>query len=63
MRELAKWNTLPVEQKMLIFASKAGTPIKKENLVRRYFEPALKEAELPVIRFQDLRHIYIKPFN
>ena len=35
-----------------------GTPIDHHNLVRRYFEPSLTKAQLPRIRFHDLRHTY-----
>ncbi len=59
IKELAKWKLASgAKDDDLIFASKAGTPIKKENLVRRYYEPALKAAECPRIRFHDLRHTY-----
>ncbi|MGI8670276.1 MAG: site-specific integrase [Aridibacter sp.] len=40
----------------LIFPSELGTPIQHRNLVRRYFKPILKKAELPNIRLYDLRH-------
>ena len=44
----------------LIFATNVGTPVgtpvNPENLVKRSFKPLLKKAELPEIRFHDLRH-------
>jgi integrase len=40
----------------LIFASGVGTPINPENLVKRSFKPLLEKADLPEIRFHDLRH-------
>jgi integrase len=40
----------------LIFATDVGTPVNPENLVRRSFKPLLKKADLPEIRFHDLRH-------
>ncbi len=40
----------------LVFPSDAGTPFQHRNLVRRYFKPILKKAELPNIRLYDLRH-------
>jgi integrase len=40
----------------LIFASEVGTPINPSNLRRRSFASLLKRAELPPIRFHDLRH-------
>jgi integrase len=42
----------------LIFPSERGTPLDGRNLVRRYFEPALRTAGLPRIRFHDLRHTF-----
>jgi integrase len=42
----------------LIFPSERGTPLDGNNLVRRYFEPALRKATLPQIRFHDLRHTF-----
>jgi integrase len=42
----------------LIFPSELGTPLDGRNMVRRYFEPALREAGLPRIRFHDLRHTF-----
>jgi integrase len=40
----------------LIFATRKGTPLNPENLVRRSFKPLLERAGLPEIRFHDLRH-------
>jgi integrase len=40
----------------LVFASTIGTPLNRHNLVQRSFKPLLKRAELPDIRFHDLRH-------
>ena len=40
----------------LIFATRAGTPVNPENLVKRSFKPLLAKAGLPEIRFHDLRH-------
>ena len=42
----------------LVFPNKGGNPINHNNLVNRHFNPALKEAEIPRIRFHDLRHTY-----
>jgi integrase len=39
----------------LIFASETGEPLNRHNLTRRSFKPLLKRAELPEIRFHDLR--------
>jgi integrase len=40
----------------LIFASQVGTPINPTNLRRRSFAALLQRANLPKIRFHDLRH-------
>jgi integrase len=40
----------------LIFATRVGTPVNPENLVKRSFKPLLTRAGLPEIRFHDLRH-------
>jgi integrase len=44
------------ENHNVIFSSEKGTPLSPENLVNRSFKPLLKRAELPEIRFHDLRH-------
>jgi integrase len=40
----------------LVFCNTLGRPIGASNLRRRSFEPLLKKAGLPHIRFHDLRH-------
>ena len=40
----------------LVFASTVGTPVDVGNLTYRSFTPLLKRADLPRIRFHDLRH-------
>ena len=42
----------------MVFPNEAGGPINHNNLVNRHFNPALKAAGLPKIRFHDLRHTY-----
>jgi len=42
----------------LVFPNSAGNPINHNNLVNRHYQPALKDAGLPKIRFHDLRHTY-----
>lgn len=44
------------EDNGLVFANVVGRPIAAGNLLRRSFEPLLKRAGLPRIRFHDLRH-------
>lgn len=40
----------------LLFASQRGTPLDASNVVTRSFKPLLRWADLPNIRFHDLRH-------
>jgi integrase len=40
----------------LVFATTIGTPLDPSNLVGRSFKPLLGRANLPSIRFHDLRH-------
>ena len=40
----------------LIFATQIGTLINPNNFIDRSFKPLLKRANLPDIRFHDLRH-------
>ncbi len=40
----------------LVFPTTVGTPIYPHHFVRRYFKKLLKKANLPDIRFHDLRH-------
>jgi len=60
MAELKKWKVAcPPNELDLVLPNQAGNPINHNNLVNRHFNPALKDAELPKIRFHDLRrHTY-----
>jgi integrase len=59
MTALKKWKLACLPSKLdLVFPNKAGGPINHNNLVNRHFNPALKAAGLPKIRFHDLRHTY-----
>jgi len=40
----------------LVFCNAKGNPINPSNLRSRSFIPLLKNADLPLIRFHDLRH-------
>lgn len=39
-----------------VFCNTLGGPIWKSNLIRQTFKPLLRQANLPLIRFHDLRH-------
>ena len=39
-----------------MFATGKGTPIDAQNIINRFFKPLLKRAQLPDIRWHDLRH-------
>ena len=59
-KELASWKLKSGGQNDdLVFPSESGTPICKENMVRRHYSPALKKAEIPRINFHALRHTYV----
>jgi integrase len=59
MAELRKWRlACPPCKLELIFPNECGNPIDHGNLLRRHFYPALKKAQIPKIRFHDLRHTY-----
>lgn len=45
-----------VEESEYMFPSTTGTATNSSNLLYRSFKPLLKRAELPPIRFHDLRH-------
>lgn len=40
----------------LVFTTGVGTPVSRADLITRSFKPLLRRAELPNIRFHDLRH-------
>jgi integrase len=44
------------EDNGLVFCTHAGKPLDFRNVATASFKPLLKEAELPDIRFHDLRH-------
>jgi integrase len=59
IRVLKKWKLeCPPNDHDLIFPSKYNQPLNESCMVRKYFKPSLKSAELPMIRFHDLRHTY-----
>jgi len=59
MRELKAWKlACPPNALDLIFPNEVGKPLDHGNVLQRHFYPALKTANLPTIRFHDLRHTY-----
>jgi len=57
--KLKEWRlACPANELTLIFPNEAGAPIDHNNLLKRHYERALKKANLPKIRFHDLRHTY-----
>jgi integrase len=55
----AHWKTSPFRAADdYVFASSTGTPLDARNMLREVFEPAMRAAGLPRIRFHDLRHSY-----
>jgi integrase len=44
------------EDSELVFATRKGTPQDAQNIVNRHFKPLLKQGDLPLIRWHDLRH-------
>jgi len=59
MKDLKEWKIAFIAgEQGLVFSTKTGNPINRNNLVNRYFYPTLKKAGLKRIRFHDLRHTY-----
>ena len=59
MLELKRWRMQCRHNELnLVFPSQSGGPINHSVMLRKHFWPALKAAELPRIRFHDLRHTF-----
>jgi integrase len=57
--ELKKWKlACPKSDLDLVFPNRKGNPEYNANFLKRSFYPALLAADLPSIRFHDLRHTY-----
>ncbi len=55
MEQMKRFSNL-YEDQGLTFTTERGTLVNPTNLRERSFAPLLKKAELPVIRFHNLRH-------
>jgi integrase len=59
MAELKRWKKeCPKSKLNLIFPNTVGNVMCDSDVLRKHFRPALKAADLPRIRFLDLRHTY-----
>jgi integrase len=59
LKELAGWKLKSGgTDDDLIFPNEAGEPLNYSNMVQRYFLKGLRDAEIPRVRFHDLRHTY-----
>ena len=59
MRQFKKWKlACPASDLDLVFPNEIGKPMAAFNMFNRKFLPALKKAEIKLIRFHDLRHTY-----
>lgn len=59
LAQLKKWKlACPPSELDLIFPSDTGSPLDKNNVIQRHYNPALRRAGLRRIRFHDLRHTY-----
>ncbi len=56
LKEMERLGDLYRDQGLVVFTTEAGTPIKATNLRKRSFAPLLQKANLPRVRFHDLRH-------
>jgi integrase len=51
-----KLRAMAYEDSGLVFATGKGTPQDAQNVINRHFKPLLKQEDLPLIRWHDLRH-------
>jgi integrase len=59
MKQLKMWKlACPPSKLDLVFPNESGKPINHGYMLRYHFWLALKDAELPKIRFHDLRHTF-----
>jgi integrase len=56
---LGEWKSICADSDLdVVFPNESGKPMNYSNMMNRQFNPALKAAGLPRIRFHDLRHTY-----
>jgi integrase len=59
IRQLKKCKlACPLSELDLVFPNESGNPLDHGHVLRHFFWPALDAAELPKIRFHDLRHTF-----
>ena len=59
MIELKRWKiACPANDRDLIFPNEAGKPMCQSHMLSRHFFPAMEKANIPRVRFHDLRHTY-----
>jgi integrase len=59
MTALKRWRlACPPNELDLVFPGEGGKPLTHGHVLKMHFWPALSAAELPRIRFHDLRHTY-----
>lgn len=66
LRSLRRHRTAQLEERMrvaglwqdhdLVFTTGVGTPVSRADLLTGSFKPLLRQADLPEVRFHDLRH-------
>ncbi len=66
LQSLRRHRTAQLEERMkvaglwkdhdLVFTTGVGTPVSRADLITRSFKPLLRKADLPNVRFHDLRH-------
>jgi integrase len=59
LKDLAGWKLKSGgRDEDIVFPNEAGQPLNYSNMVQRYFLKAIRDANIPRVRFHDLRHSY-----